>query len=134
MTAQDQTAKNYAAQYSGVLRNNWSVEAAFADYSSLITVATFEASNKLANAPIENQADGKYYNGATFDGFVERPRQQFNLASNWFLSPGGRSHDVKVGFDFQNMESGAEFKYPTRSYTLSTPITRQPARWYRASD
>ncbi len=53
-----------------------------------------------------------YYNGATFDGFVDRPRQQFNLASNWFLTPGGRSHDVKVGFDFQNLESGAEFKYP----------------------
>jgi hypothetical protein len=118
LTGQNQIAKNYAAQYSGVLRNNWSVEAAFADYSSRITVATFEASNKLANAPIENQADGKYYNGATFDGFVDRPRQQFNLASNWFLTPGGRNHDVKVGFDFQNMESGAEFKYPNSQYYI----------------
>jgi hypothetical protein len=112
LTAQDQNAKNWAAQWSGVLRDNWSMEAAFADYSSLITVGTFEASGRLANAPIFNEADSKYYNGATFDGFVDRPRQQFNIASNWFLTPGGRSHDVKAGFDFQNMESGAEFKFP----------------------
>jgi hypothetical protein len=119
LTSQNQIAKNYAAQYSGVLRDNWSVEAAFASYSSLITVTTFEESGRLANAPVENQADGKVYNGATFDGFVDRPRQQFNLASNWFLTPGGRSHDVKVGFDFQNVESGAEFKYPNSQYYIA---------------
>ena len=112
LTSQDQTAKNWAAQYSGVLRNNWSMEAAFADYSSQLFVGTFEASGKLGNAPIFNEADNKYYNGATFDGFTDRPRQQFNIASNWFLTPGGHSHDVKVGLDFQNMKSGAEFKYP----------------------
>src|SRR5688572_31538592 len=49
LTAQDQTAKNWAAQWSGVLRNNWPMEAAFADYSSLITVGTFEASGRLSN-------------------------------------------------------------------------------------
>ncbi len=112
LTSQNQTAKNYAAQWSGVLRDNWSMEAAFADYSSQLFVGTFEQSNRLANAPIFNEADGKYYNGATFDGFTDRPRQQFNIASNWFLTPGGRSHDIKAGLDFQNMESGAEFKFP----------------------
>ena len=30
LTAQNQTAKNWAAQWSGVLRDNWSMEAAFA--------------------------------------------------------------------------------------------------------
>ncbi len=75
-------------------------------------VTTYEASGRLANAPIFNESRRKYYNGATFDGFTDRPRQQFNLASNWFLTPGGRSHDIKVGFDFQNVESAAEFKYP----------------------
>jgi hypothetical protein len=114
LTAQDQTAKNWAAQWSGVIRNNWSMEAAFASYSSLITVTTFEASGRLGNAPIFNTAENKYYNGATFDGFVERPRQQFNLASNWFLSPGGRSHNIKAGYDFQNLESGSQFDYPNR--------------------
>lgn len=114
LTGQNQSASNWAAQWSGVVRNNWSMEAAFADYASLITVDTFEASGRLANAPIFNVAESKYYNGATFSGFVERPRQQFNLASNWFLSPGGRSHNVKVGYDFQKLESGSQFDYPNR--------------------
>ena len=115
LTAQNQTAKNWAAQWSGVLRDNWSMEAAFADYSSQLFVTTFEDSGRLANAPIENQADDKYYNGATFDGFIDRPRQQFNVASNWFLTPGGKSHDIKVGFDFQNMESGARVQVSQRA-------------------
>ena len=119
LTAQDQNAKNWAAQWSGVLKNNWSMEAAFADYSSLITVTTFESSGRLSNAPVFNLAESKYYNGATFDGFVSRPRQQFNLASNWFLSPGGRSHNVKVGYDFQNIESGAQFDYPNSQLFLA---------------
>ena len=116
LTAQSQTAKNWAAQYSGVLKGNWSVEAAYANYSSQLFVGTFEPSGKLGNAPIFNDADNKYYNGATFDGFTDRPRQQFNVASNWFLTPGGHSHDVKVGLDFQNMQSGAEFKFPNAQF------------------
>ena len=31
LTAQNQTTENWAAQWSGVLRNNWSMEAAVAD-------------------------------------------------------------------------------------------------------
>ena len=116
LTSQNQTAKNWAAQYSGVLKSNWSVEAAFANYSSQLFVGTFEPSGKLGNAPIFNEADNKYYNGATFDGFTDRPRQQFNLSSNWFLTAGGHSHDVKVGLDFQNMKSAAEFKYPNAQF------------------
>ena len=135
LTLQNQTAKNWAAQYSGVVRSNLTLEAAFASYSSQLFVGTFEESGKFANAPIFNEADNKYYNGATFDGFTDRPRQQFNVASNWFLTRGARSHDVKVGLDFQNMESGAEFKYPNaqlydvETYNQATgalvPIERQ---------
>jgi outer membrane receptor protein involved in Fe transport len=114
LTSQNQIAKNWAAQWSGVLRSNWAMEAAAADYSSLIVVDTFEASGRLGNAPVFNLGDSKYYNGATFVGFVDRPRQQFNVASNWFVTLGGRSHNVKVGYDFQNLESGAQFDYPNR--------------------
>ena len=128
ITAQSQTAENWAAQWSGVLRSNWSVEAAAATYKSLITVGTFEE-GILSSAPIESLEDGKVYNGATFVGFVERPRQQFNIASNWFLTAGGRSHNVKVGYDFQNLESGAQFDYPNRQYYIAesyNPVTRTP--------
>ena len=128
LTAQDQTAENWAAQWSGVIRDNWSVEAAGATYSSLITVGTFEE-GILSGAPIFSYADNKIYNGATFDGFVDRPRQQFNIASNWFLTPGGRSHNVKIGYDFQNLESGAQFDYPNRQFYYAEsydPVTRTP--------
>jgi hypothetical protein len=114
LTAQNQNAKNWAAQWSGVLRPTWSMEAAAASYSSRIDVDTFEASGRFNNAPIFNLADRKYYNGATFVGFVERPRQQANLASNWFLMLGERAHNIKVGYDFQNLESGSQFDYPNR--------------------
>jgi hypothetical protein len=128
LTAQFQTAENWAAQWSGVLRNNWSVEAAAANYKSLIEVGTFEE-GILGGAPIESLEDGKVYNGATFEGFVERPRQQFNLASNWFLMAGGRAHNVKVGYDFQNLESGSQFDFPNRQYYVAesyNPVTRTP--------
>lgn len=128
LTAQSQTAENWAAQWSGVIRNNWSVEAAAANYASRIDVGTFEM-GILNGAPIESLEDGKVYNGATFAGFVERPRQQFNVASNWFLLPGGRSHNVKAGYDFQNLESGAQFDYPNKQYYIAesyNPVTRTP--------
>ncbi len=128
LTAQRQTAENWAAQWSGVLRGNWSMEAAAANYKSLIEVGTFEE-GILNSAPIESLEDGKVYNGATFVGFVERPRQQFNVASNWFLTAGGRNHNVKVGYDFQNLESGAQFDYPNRQYYIAesyNPVSRTP--------
>jgi outer membrane receptor protein involved in Fe transport len=114
LTAQNQTAKNWAAQWSGVIRGNWAMEAAAASYSSLITVDSFEPSGVLNSAPIFNIGDNKNYNGATFVGFVDRPREQFNVASNWFLTLGDRSHNIKVGYDFQNIESGSQFDYPNR--------------------
>jgi hypothetical protein len=84
-------------------------------------VTNFENSGRLGNAPLLNLADNKVYNGSAFDGFVDRPRQQFNVASNWFLTPGGRNHDIKVGFDFQNMESGSLFQFPNAQfYTYET--------------
>ena len=128
LTAQDQGADNWAAQWSGVMRNNWSMEAAFATYSSRIDVGTFEM-GILSGAPIFSLADNKIYNGATFDGFVERPRQQFNIASNWFLTFGGRAHNIKAGYDFQNMESGSQFDYPNRQFYYAEsydPVTQTP--------
>jgi outer membrane receptor protein involved in Fe transport len=128
ITAQEQTAENWAGQWSGVLKDNWSIEAAVATYSSLITVGTFEP-GILSNAPILSLADNKVYNGASFDGFVERPREQFNVASNWFLTLGQRSHNVKVGYDFQNLESASQFDFPNRQFYIAEsydPVTRTP--------
>ena len=47
-TAQNQTAENWAAQWSGVLRSNWSMEAAAATYKSLITSARSKRASSAA--------------------------------------------------------------------------------------
>ncbi|HQZ38997.1 MAG TPA: carboxypeptidase regulatory-like domain-containing protein [Vicinamibacterales bacterium] len=114
LTAQNQTAENWAAQWSGVLRNNWTMEAAFADYTSRIDVGAFQKGPLLNGAAIFNQADNRYYNGGAFEGYVARPRRQFNAASTWYITQGPRSHSVKAGADYQAVESGAQFDYPNR--------------------
>ena len=65
LTSQNQTAKNWAAQHSGVLRSNWSMEAAFASYSSQLfasiiqgfadTFANVPQQEKLRRLPVERQ-------------------------------------------------------------------------------
>jgi hypothetical protein len=119
LTQQNQGSENWSAQWSGVLRNNLTMEAAAATYSSRIDVTTFERGRLFGGAPIQAIADGKFYNGATFDGYVERPRQQFNLASTLFLTRGQQTHSIKAGFDFQNVESGSLFQYPTAIYYVA---------------
>jgi hypothetical protein len=115
LTAQDQTARNWAVQWSGVMKSNWSMEASFGDYGGILSVGTFQE-GRLQNVPHESLADGKVYNGATFDGFTDRPRQQANLASTWFTSVGNNSHSIKAGIDYQRVESGAQFDYPGKQY------------------
>jgi hypothetical protein len=116
LTAQDQGANNWAVQWSGVLRSNWSMEASFGDYQPFINVDIFQEGRLNDNAPHASTADNKFYNGATFVGFVKRPRQQANLASTWFTSIGGNSHSIKVGVDYQRVKSGSQFDYPNRQY------------------
>jgi hypothetical protein len=115
LTAQDQTNTSFAAQWSGVIKPSWAMEAAYSKFRILIDVGTFEQ-GILGGAPIFNLADNKIYNGATFVGSVDRPREQFNVASNWFLTLGKRGHNVKAGYDFQNLESGSQFDYPNKQF------------------
>lgn len=116
LTSQDQTSRNWAAQWSGVLKSNWSMEASVGDYGGVINVDTFQAGRHSNNAPHESLADGKVYNGATFVGIVDRPRKQANLASTWFTSVGSNSHSIKAGIDYQRVTSGAQFDFPNRQY------------------
>ena len=121
LTRQTQNAASWAAQWSGVLKDTWSMEAALGGYGSLIELTPFEESGRLSNAPIFSQGDTKFYNGGRFDGFVERPRRQFNFASNWFFATGGRNHNVKAGFDLHDLESGSLFQYPNAQlHTVET--------------
>jgi hypothetical protein len=119
LTAQNQSSDSWAAQWNGVFAGNLAVEAAFGTYSSIIDVTTFQGGRIGSDAPVLAQADNRYYNGATFDGFVDRPRQQANVAASYFFNLGSHSHNVKAGFDFQTVESSSLFNYPTSQYYVA---------------
>ncbi|MCC6992396.1 MAG: TonB-dependent receptor, partial [Acidobacteria bacterium] len=119
LTGQNQSSQSWAGQWNGVMNDRWTIEAAAGTYTSRIDVTTFQDGRNGLNAPILSQADNRNYNGATFDGFVDRPRTQANLASTYFFSIGSRSHNVKAGFDFQTVESGSLFNYPNSQYFVA---------------
>ena len=54
--------------------------------------------------------DGRFYNGSTFDGRVSRPRTQATAALEYFS---GTGHSVKLGADWQRLESESHFRFPT---------------------
>jgi Carboxypeptidase regulatory-like domain/TonB-dependent Receptor Plug Domain len=119
LTSQNQSSNSWAAQWNGVISGNWVVEAAAGTYSSRIDVTTFEGGRIGSNAPVLSQIDNRNYNGSAFDGFVDRPRQQANVASTWFFNLGSRSHNVKAGVDYQTVESGAKFDFPNSQYYIA---------------
>jgi Carboxypeptidase regulatory-like domain/TonB-dependent Receptor Plug Domain len=125
LTRQDQTADNWAGQWAGVLKPNWTMEASAGKYASILTVSTFQAGRGGSSAPHFNLADSKYYNGATFDGFTNRPRKQGNIATTYFTTIGSNSHSFKLGVDYQTVESGAEFKYPEGRLYLDTSFDQR---------
>ena len=115
LTSQNQTAKNWGGQWTSVINSSLTLEASFGTYASRIDVVPLK-DGIGSNAPHFNNADGKNYNGATFDGYVERPRKQGNIAVTNFRTIGDKNHNFKAGLDFQRIESSSEFKFPTNSY------------------
>ena len=87
-----------------------------------------------SGAPHLNLADNKFYNGATFDGFVDRPRTQFVGAGSYFANLGGNSHNFKAGVDWQNLKSSNFFRYPNSQLFIDESFdwqTRQFAPYVR---
>ncbi|MGZ4810096.1 MAG: hypothetical protein ACXV7D_12290, partial [Thermoanaerobaculia bacterium] len=91
---------------------NVTLEALYGSAKSFITVAPYLRSPLDNGAPHFNEADGKYYNGATFDGRVDRPRTQAIVAGSYFTTIGGNSHNFKAGVDWQSVKSSAFFRFP----------------------
>ena len=112
LTAQGQGGDNRTVQYSGVFGQSITAEVLYGESSSTITVTPFKVSPLNNGAPHYNLEDEKYYNGATFDGFVARPRKQAVAAASYYTSIGGNSHNFKAGIDWQEMKSSNLFKYP----------------------
>lgn len=125
-TAQKQGGSTYRGFYSGILSPNLSLEATVATAKSRIDVNQYKtnATNPYyvfngvktsmaeAKAPHYDLSKDLYFNGATFDGYVERPRTQANIAVNWYKQMFGGNHQIKGGIDYQDLSSDALFAYP----------------------
>jgi hypothetical protein len=112
LTAQDQGGDKKTVQYAGVFGTNVTLEGLYGESTGIITVAPFKVSPLHGGAPHYNLTDGRRYNGATFDGFVDRPREQAVVAASYFATLGGNSHNFKAGIDWQDLKSSNFFRYP----------------------
>ncbi|HEU5251663.1 MAG TPA: hypothetical protein VFW15_16885, partial [Thermoanaerobaculia bacterium] len=134
LTAQDQNSCGdkagekaicvWQGRWAGVFGQNLSMEALYAEQQGDIFVSPFEGNG----TPIFSFSDELFYNGATFDGFVKRPRKQANLSATLYTNLFGNTHTFKGGVDYQDLESVAFFTYPTNQLFLVTdfdPVTRQ---------
>jgi hypothetical protein len=114
----------WQARWAGVFGSNLSMEALYAEQSGDIFVTPFEGNG----SPIFSFEDELYYNGATFDGYVKRPRKQANLSATLYTNLFGDTHTFKGGVDYQDLESVAFFTYPTNRIFYVTdfdPVTRE---------
>jgi hypothetical protein len=114
----------WQARWAGVFGSNLSMEALYAEQNGDIFVTPFEGNG----SPIFSHEDDLYYNGATFDGYVKRPRKQANVAATLYTNLFGNTHTIKGGVDYQDLQSVAFFTYPTnRIFEVADfdPITRE---------
>ncbi|MGE5276315.1 MAG: TonB-dependent receptor [Acidobacteriota bacterium] len=95
-------------RWSGVFGSRVSMEAGWATAGGNIIVGSFEGHG----SPFLSLADELFWNGATFEGFVVRPRTQANLAASVYHEIMGKSAQFKVGVDYQLVRSENSFTYP----------------------
>jgi hypothetical protein len=112
LTGQDQGGTSVAGQYTAVLSSRWTAEAMVAYATEFINVFPFEQSPLNSGAPYRDLNDNRTYNGATFDGYVKRPRAQATGALNNYTTLAGNPHNFKFGFDWQGVTSENSFRYP----------------------
>jgi hypothetical protein len=125
-TAQEQGGDSYRGFYNGILTPNLSLEGTFAMAKNRIDVLQYDTNPTKAfymfngqkvtmpesKAPHYDLSRDGYFNGATFDGYVERPRTQANLAMNYYKQMFGGNHSIKAGIDYQDLSSDSLFAYP----------------------
>jgi hypothetical protein len=112
MTRQDQGSDSTAVQWNAILRPSLTAEFMYADNNEFINVFPFRKSSLNNGAPHLSLANGFYFNGATFDGVVDRPRNQATAAVTHFRTVGRNTHSIKAGFDWQRLVSTSQFAYP----------------------
>jgi hypothetical protein len=96
-------------RWSGVFGSRVTAEAGWAQQNGNIVVEPLQG----FGTPVFSFADELYWNGATFDGLVERPRTQGNLAASFYHELFGNAAQFKGGVDYQRLKSLSSFNYPT---------------------
>jgi len=94
--------------WSGVFGSAVSAEARWANQAGDIFVVPAFGHG----SPFLSLADGLFYNGATFDGLVDRPRTQANVAASYYHELFGQPAQFKAGVDYQSLRSYASYTYP----------------------
>jgi hypothetical protein len=113
-TGQDQTSQQYLGNIAGVFGSNMTAEVAYnwngpgsSGSSHFIDVYPFAGAGSMHY----DEGTGFQFNGPTFDGFVNRPRQGALGAVNYFTNIGTNSHNFKAGVDYQHLESSSLFGF-----------------------
>jgi len=113
LTSQNQQGSHWAGQYNGLIGTKWTATLMASQSSSTINVVPFDTIGSVeGGAPMVDLNDGRWYNGATFDGRVDRPRTQASGALEYFTGVGTNTHALKFGADWQRMESVSHFRFP----------------------
>ncbi|MBI4914038.1 MAG: TonB-dependent receptor [Acidobacteria bacterium] len=105
-TKQGQGGNFYSLSYRGMLGKNVTLEAKYAKQESKIEVWGNGGNRWIFYD--QNDAAGRQYENGPFEGYVKRPRTQFNLALSWFPEAAG-SHEIRVGMDSQKTDSKNKF-------------------------
>jgi hypothetical protein len=113
-TGQDQTSQQYAGFLTGVFGSNLTAEAQYnwngpgaSSSKHFIDVYPFAGAGPMHF----DESTGFQFNGPTFDGFVNRPRQGALGAVTYYTNIGGNSHNFKAGVDYQHLESTSQFGF-----------------------
>lgn len=101
-TWQKQGGNFMSLTYRGVLSPTLALEAQAAQQKSELILGG-NGGQKWTFYDMTDQFVRQYENG-TYDGYVKRPRTQFNTALTWLPEAAGH-HEIKVGLDFQDTKS-----------------------------
>jgi Carboxypeptidase regulatory-like domain/TonB-dependent Receptor Plug Domain len=113
-TGQDQTSQSYAGFLTGVFGSNLTAEAQYnwngpGETSSKHGIDVYPFAG--AGSMHFDESTGFQFNGPTFDGFVNRPRQGALGAVTYYTEIGGNSHSFKAGVDYQHLVSSSQFGF-----------------------
>ncbi len=113
-------------QWSSILSSNLSLQVTAAHQDRDLERLNDRARGVSGGAPHYDLIRNHLFNGITQEGREERRREQGNLLVDWFLETEARSHQLKLGVDYQSTESFRDLRFP--GVQGIDPTTGQPTQ------